>query len=71
MKDARPFYFEEIEYDSLHHAVHGYTVIISETMRLTRLELFELNPTLSDEIDAAALSQAAAEEYERATDHRQ
>lgn len=65
MRTVRPFYFEHIEYDSLHDAVHGYTVVIDETLRLDRLELYELNETISDQIDAAALKQARAEYNDR------
>lgn len=65
MRTVRPYYFEHIEYDSLHDAVHGYTVVIDETMRLDRLELYELNETISDQIDAAALKQARAEYNDR------
>lgn len=65
MRTVRPYYFEHIEYDSLHDAVHGYTVVIDETLRLDRLELYELNETISDQIDAAALKQARAEYNDR------
>ena len=54
----RPHYFEEIEYDHADDVVLGYTVVILETLRLTSMELYEINPALSEEIDQAALKQA-------------
>lgn len=69
-RSVRPFYFEEIEYDPLRDTLHGYTVVIEETMRLGHLELWELNPKRSEQIDKAAHAQARQEEYDRTTDRR-
>jgi hypothetical protein len=60
--------FEEIEYDTIHDAVHDYTIVIADTLRLTRMELYELDPRLSDEMDTAALSEARADYNDRLAD---
>lgn len=65
MKEVRPHYFESIDYDSIHDFVHGYTVVIDETLRLDRMELFELNEALSDQIDTEAMKQARDEYNDR------
>lgn len=58
------YIFEDIEYDPLRDCVTDYMVLHREALRLTRLELWELDPAKSDEADRLALEQAR----ERAND---